>query len=672
MKKILIFFFLSLISFNIIHAEITWSLSSDGTLTVSGEDMPNYDFNFGHNPNIPWYSQRDKIKKIIIENGVTCIGENAFRDCSSLISIMIPESVTSIGSYAFYNSSSFTSINIPNSVESIGKYAFLGCSSLFSITIPNSVTNIGIAAFSGCSSLNSITIPPSVICIDDGVWAGCSNLTAVTIPNSVTTIGSGAFSGCSSLSSVTISKSVRSIAGDAFDYCDNLSSIIVENDNLIYDSRDNSNAIIETKSNTLIVGCQNTIIPESVTSIGEYAFCGYSSLASITIPNSVTNIGSYAFYECTGLYSIIIPNSVTNIGYYALGACSNLSSITLLDGLKSIGDNAFESCTNLTSIIIPKSVKSIGYHAFNNCIGLTSLACEATVPPNCGYDCFSQINRSIPLYVPENSIKAYIEAKQWNTFANILPISVDPTLALTLTDKNSDLKKGYYQKGKVTLSRSNMSVGDYATFCLPFDIDISKTKDNFSKVYIPLNIGLLKPSGTLLLLLDELNDNSVIKAGQTFVAKCKKSDVVFENCADVTFNEATPNPNPSSVKIYNFDGVSGALTQNTDVKMKIGGSYSQLTNLDRNNYCTLFANGMFDATTSVTPFQMYVYMDGNNSLGSKVTSIAFEFNDISTDIKELQMTNGKSFFYDLNGRIVNDNVRNSGIYIRNGKKEIVK
>ena len=340
--------------------------------------------------------------------------------------------------------------------------------------------------------------------------------------------------------------------------------------------------------------------------------------------------------------------------------------------MKIIEEYAFSFCSRLTSVTIPESVTKISEYAFSSCGNITTLICEAITPPDCGYACFDYVNKSIPLYVPANSINAYKEATQWKEFTNILPISVDPTLALTLTDKSADLTEGYYQKGKVTFTRNNMSVGDYATFCLPFDIDLSKTKDNFSKVYIPLNIGLLKPSGTLLLLLDELNDNSVIKAGQTFVTKCKKTDVVFENCADVTFYESTPDPNPSNVKIYNFDGVSGALTQNTDVKIKIGGSYSQLTSLDRNNYCTLFANGMFDATTSVTPFQMYVYMDGNNSLGSKVTSIAFEFNDISTDIKELQMTNGKSFFYDLNGRIVNDNVRNSGIYIRNGQKVVVK
>ena len=595
----------------------------------------------------PWSSER--VLKVIIENGVINIGNYAFGDCPNL-----------------------SSITIPNTVKSIGEYAFRNCSRLSSIIIPNSVTNIGTYAFRDCSSLISIAIPNSIISIEKNVFAGCSGLTSITIPNSVTSIGSGAFLSCEKLSSITIPRSVRNIEGDAFNYCYNLNSIMVENGNLIYDSRDNCNGIIETESNTLIVGCQNTVIPESVTSIGKKAFNGCIGLTSITIPTSVTYIGQYAFYWCTGLTSITIPNSVTSICASAFEYCSSLTSVTLFDGLIYIESEAFEYCTGLTSIIIPKSVTSIGYWAFSGCTGLTSLTCNAIVPPACGQDCFSQVDKSIPLYVPENSVNAYIGAKYWNSFADILPISVDPTLALTLTDKNLDLKKGYYQKGKVTLSRSNMSVGDYATFCLPFDIDLSKTKDNFSKVYIPLNIGLLNPSGTLLLLLDEVNDNSIIKAGQTFVAKCKKTDAVFENCADVTFNESTPNPNPSSVKIYNFDGVSGALTQNTDVKMKIGGSYSQLTNLDRNNYCTLFANGMFDATTSITPFQMYVYMDGNNTLGSKVTSIAFEFNDVATDIKELGMTNEKSPTYDLNGRKVNKSALKSGLYIRDGKKVIVK
>ena len=201
-------------------------------------------------------------------------------------------------------------------------------------------------------------------------------------------------------------------------------------------------------------------------------------------------------------------------------------------------------------------------------------------------------------------------------------------------------------------------------------IDLSKTTDVFSKVYVPLNIGLLKSSGELLMLLDEVNNNAIIKSGQAFVAKCQKSNVVLENCADVSFDESTPNPTPSNVKIYNFDGVSGALTQNTDVKIKIGGTFSKLTNLNKKNYRALFANGSFDSTTSVTPFQMYVYID-DSSLDSKVTSISFDFNDEVTGIKELRMTNENSPIYDLNGRIVNEKNLKPGLYIKNGKKIVI-
>ena len=646
MKKILTLILFFLIAFNAIHANITYNLSDDGTLTISGTDMPNYHDIYG---SYPWDSQRNKIKKIIIEDGVTNIAYGAFYACSHLCSVTLPNSLTSIGGYAFRN-----------------------CSNLSSISIPNSVTDIGEYAFKECTSLTSITIPNSMISIENNVFIGCSGLISINIPNSVTNIGNSAFSGCSSLTSVIIPKSVRSIKEDVFNYCSSLSTITVENGNPIYDSRENCNAIIETKSNTLIAGCKNTIIPESVIRIGDCAFGGCIGLSSITIPNSITRIEQSAFYGCKGLTSISIPSSVSRIRNAAFSGCSNLTSVTFYEGVTDLGSSVFSNCTSLTSITIPNSMKYIGSTTFMGCSGLTSLTCKAVNPPSCDDNCFSGIDKSIPLYVPGNCINAYIEAKQWNNFANILPIPADPTLTLTLTDKNSELKDGCYQKGNVTLIRNNMSVGEYATFCLPFDIDINKTTEFFSKVYVPLNIGLLKPSGELLLLLDEGNDNSIIKAGQTFVAKCKTSDVVFENCVDATFDESTQNPTLSNVKIYNFDGVSGALTQNKDVKIKIGGSYSQLNNLDKNNYRILFGNGSFDSTTNIIPFQMYVYMDGVGSISSKVTSISFEFNDVTTDIKALQMTNDKSPIYDLNGRIVYEKNLKPGLYIKNGKKVVIK
>ena len=247
--------------------------------------------------------------------GLTSIGNYAFDECSGLTSVTIPESVTSIGDFAFGFCSGLTSVTIPESVTSIGVSAFAGCSSLTSVTIGNSVTSIGLSAFRSCSGLTSVTIPESVTSIGDAAFAGCSSLTSVTIPNSVTRIVGNAFSGCSSLT-----------------------SIVVKQGNAVYDSRNNCNAIIETATNTLIAGCMNTIIPNGVTSIGDYAFDKCSGLTSITIPESVTSIGEFAFSVCKGLkeiwcYAEETPNVESN----------TFRNVDISKVLLAVPDNSFEA-----------------------------------------------------------------------------------------------------------------------------------------------------------------------------------------------------------------------------------------------------------------------------------------------------------------------------------------
>ena len=249
--------------------------------------------------------------KYSIRKGVKVIGDGAFGECKSLISINIPNSVTTIGEGAFWECNSLTSINIPNSVTTIRKDAFAYCASLTSINIPNSVTTIGKDAFAYCASFTSINIPNSVTTIGEGAFNCCYSLTSINIPNSVTTVGKGVFICCASLASITIPNSVTTIGNSAFGGCAYLTSIN---------------------------------IPKSVTTIGEGAFCGCKSLVNINIPNSVTTIGENAFSGCKSLTNINIPNSVTTIGEGAFCGCKSLVNINIPNSVTTIGENAFSGC----------------------------------------------------------------------------------------------------------------------------------------------------------------------------------------------------------------------------------------------------------------------------------------------------------------------------------------
>ena len=305
----------------------------------------------------------------------------------------------------------------------------------------------------------SINIPESITC------KGSSY--------SVTSIGNYAFSDCTGLTSVTIPNSVKSIGNYAFLYCTGLTSIVVDKGNVNYDSRDNCNAIIETATNMLITGCNSTIIPASVTNIGQDAFFRCSGLTSVTIPNLVTSIGNYAFYGCSGLTSIvvekgnvnydsrdncnaiietatntlitgcnstIIPNSVTSIGSFAFYG-SGLTSVTIPNSVTSIGEDAFGYCSGLTSVTIGNLVTSIGEYAFYNCSGLKVLTCLAPNPPACDINAFTGIDKSkCTLYVIKESVNVYKIADQWKDFYNISEydgvddITVDADDAATLYD----------------------------------------------------------------------------------------------------------------------------------------------------------------------------------------------------------------------------------------------
>ena len=375
------------------------------------------------------------LTSITIPSSVTSIGKHAFEWCLSLPSLTIPYSVTSIGDFAFAWCRNLSTLSIPNSVNTIGDGAFQYCNGLTSITIPRSISSIGNFTFEGCSSLTSITIPNSVISIGDNALGGCLSLSSITIPSSVKTISARAFSRCSNLSSITLNHGITSIGDNAFEGCESLqainipssvisigreafrgcigfSTILVNSGNLKYDSRNNCNAIIETASNTLIVGCKNTVIPTDVVAIGENAFRDCSSLTNLNIPSSVSSIGQNAFSHCSGLCSITVdPNNLTYDSRNNCNAIMEKSTNVLILGCKNtiipttaniIGDRAFDSCNGLESISIPSSVNSIGILAFSGCTSLSSVSIPSSVTiigASAFNDCVCLKNLDIPIGV---------------------------------------------------------------------------------------------------------------------------------------------------------------------------------------------------------------------------------------------------------------------------------
>ncbi len=389
---------------------------------------------------------------------VTSIGDFAFNNCYSFTSIILPNSVTSIGRVAFQNCSALTSITIPKSVISIGEKAFHNCYSLSSIIVENE--NPVYDSRGNCNAIietksntlvfgfKSTTIPYGITSIGEEAFESCE-LTSITIPNSVTSIGENAFDGCSDLTSIIIPSSVTSIGKNVFSYCSSLTSITVGKKNPVYDSRDNCNAIIETKSNTLAFGFKSTTIPNTVTSIGKNAFSYCLGLTSIAIPNSVTSIGDSAFYssyltsitipdgvtsignhafDFCSISTITIPNTVTSMGEEAFGhsltsvaisdgvtsigrrtfaSCSHLTSISISNSVTTIGEGAFSGCSSLTSITLPNSVTSIGDQAFYNCSGLKTITCYAAFPPEIYSNTFKNTSNYINVYVPCESIDDY-------------------------------------------------------------------------------------------------------------------------------------------------------------------------------------------------------------------------------------------------------------------------
>ena len=261
-----------------------------------------------------------------------------------------------------------TTLTIREGTTTILDRAFSNCSGLVSLSVPNTVTKIGANAFSGCTNLSSVTLSNNLTSISEGLFSDCSNLQSIIIPSSVTSIKRTAFWRCSSLKSIVIPQSVSSIEtmGDsgAFMYCSSLESISVESGNPTYDSRDNCNAIIETSTNKLILGCKNTSLPASVIAIGDGAFWGCTGLTSFIVPNTITEFGDFVFIDCDNLETLSVNQSI--IGNSTFNYLKGLKELNLGNSVTTIGEYSFMGCSNLTSITIPGNVTLIGTKAFSS------------------------------------------------------------------------------------------------------------------------------------------------------------------------------------------------------------------------------------------------------------------------------------------------------------------
>ena len=334
---------------------VTWKLTSDGTLTISGTgDMADFELldtkRWWLGTNTPWCGIRQSIERIKIDNGVTSIGIGAFFDCFSLNEICFGENLEDIRGNAFYNCIALAKVTIPDNVTSIGDHAFCACDGLTEVTISGNVASMGQGVFASCKNLTDVVIQYGIRNIPTSTFSGCSSLTNVTIPESVTSIGDAAFGNCKSLLQLTIPCSVEDIASRVFSGCN--AFLNVDSGNRHYRSVDGA---LYDKSQTILYYAGRILtgkynVPAGVKIVGDFALSGKEYLTEVIIPKDVTHIGGYAFSECSNLKNVVIPKSVTKLPHCVFYRCGQLTSVTIPKSIASIGRYTFNGCTSLTDV----------------------------------------------------------------------------------------------------------------------------------------------------------------------------------------------------------------------------------------------------------------------------------------------------------------------------------
>ena len=377
---------------------------------------------------------------------------------------------------------------------------------------------------------------------------------------------------------------------------------------------------------------------------------------------------------------VVIENGVTNIEDYAFNGCSGLTSVTISNSVTSIGNYAFYNCSNLTSVTIGNSVTSIGRCAFCNCTSIKEIYSWNILPPVCQYTEGSKVsyyyynfegvsNIHAKLFVPEGSGEAYKFAPGWMDFLNIYEMEYTPVLSeadpITISDSKPTVTKGYYKEKTVTYVREGdaISKDNYASFCLPFAVDPSDAQ--FKAVYLPVGLALYNTEMNTL-RIGFYKTNEIIPTGTPFLAQLAVDDKVqIKNALPVNYTSDSPVVKAKAINTFNFNDVSGIMSENNDYAINFNGTYKKVSPANANTFNT---DGSVGASANVSPFRAYVVLSKNITNAKIITSFGEE--DITTGISQLQITNDKLPIYDLNGRVVNEKVLKSGIYIKNGKKYV--
>ena len=407
-------------------------------------------------------------------------------------------------------------------------------------------------------------------------------------------------------------------------------------------------------------------IPNSVTSIEDYAFCNCEILTSVTIPNSVTWIGDFAFDSCSGLTSITIPNSVKRIGYDAFFGCKNLTSVEIPNSVTSIDTKAFYYCRALTSIEIPNSVTSIGEKAFYNCKALTSITFNGSTPPTFGKDVFYDVDKSIPVYVPANSREAYKNALEGFGFSNIK----QPPLSLTGSESYTQNS----QIDDIDVSFTRNFGGYWESICIPFSLEYKDWKDDFEVAringihqYDDNDDGNI--DRTILEFVKMKNDDSVIEPNTPYLIKAKNSGKKTISVENTTLYEAKANSIECSTTTEQF----------TFIGLYKKPSFSFYSQTFISKY--VMDKGLLSELTAqsdIGPYRWYMTRENrdsaygiNNNNTAKEISIRV-VGEEATGIANIQLTSPNTQTYDLNGRKVNENNLKPGMYVKNGRKFVIK